>query len=200
MSKLTYWKQERNPNYLGSFDLIINCEENYKPIYTEKIVTIKKITKEDVIDMENIKKNPKAQKKQTIVYCEEFDRPMIISSVCNFKGLVEATGIPFSNYWYDGKANGKKAILWVEKNVKAFGKITDALRIKKVTKFTCDICKKVIDEKTWQMSIDKYGIALCSAECKEKAMLTNFKKEKAEKITLENFIENLEDEVENENG
>jgi uncharacterized protein YlaI len=59
--------------------------------------------------------------------------------------------------------------IYVERDVKAFGTKTDALRIKPVPKRLCDICGSIIDEKTYQGSLTKYGVALCSAACKDQA-------------------------------
>ena len=82
----------------------------------------------------------------------------------NFQGLENATGTPFIEKWV-----GKQVCVYVEKGVKAFGTTTDALRIKPVPKRLCDVCGKVISEEIYQGSMQKYGKALCSKECLEKA-------------------------------
>ena len=163
MEKLTHWKKETNPNYLGRWDFIIGADDNNKPIYEERVTTVSKVELAEVIDMENIKKNPKARKKETLVYFAEFEKPMIVHAKTNFKGMENATGTPFKERWVD-----KKVCIWVEKDVKSFGEITDALRIKPVPKRICEVCGKIISEEIYQGSIKKYNRAFCSAECKEK--------------------------------
>ena len=81
----------------------------------------------------------------------------------NKKGIENATGTIFIEKWI-----GKQVLLTVE-NIKAFGKVQPALRIKPVPKRVCDICGKIIDEKVHNASKEKYGIALCSKECAIKA-------------------------------
>lgn len=167
MEKLTMWKKECGKDYLGSWDLCIGADNQDQPIYQDKIATIKNIEKKPIPDMEGIKKgNANATKEEMLVYFEELEKPMIIHAKTNFNGLEQATGTPFIERWI-----GKQVCIYVEKNVKAFGTKTDALRIKAVPKRLCSVCGKVIEEQTYQASIQKYGKALCSAECKGKAGL-----------------------------
>lgn len=165
MEKLTMWKKECGKDYLGSWDLCIGADDNDQPIYKEMIATISKIEKSAIPDMEGIKKgNANATKEEILVFFKELEKPMIIHAKTNFNGLEKATGTPFMERWV-----GKQVCLYVEKGVKAFGTTTDALRIKPVPKRICSVCGKIIDETTYQGSMQKYGRALCSAECKTKA-------------------------------
>jgi len=165
MEKLTMWKKECGKDYLGSWDLCIGADDKDQPIYKEMIATISKIEKSAIPDMEGIKKgNANATKEEILVFFKELEKPMIIHAKTNFNGLEKATGTPFMERWV-----GKQVCVYVEKGVKAFGTTTDALRIKPVPKRICSVCGKVIDENTYQGSVQKYGRALCSAECKEKA-------------------------------
>lgn len=165
MQTLTHWKKEAGKDYLGSWSLIIGADANDKPIYKEVIATITDIKREAIPDMEGIKKGiANAKKDELLIYFAELDKPMVIHAKTNFKGLETACGTPFIERWI-----GKQVCIYVEKDVKAFGTKTDALRIKPVPKRLCDICGKIIDEKTYAGSMSKYGKALCSAECKEKA-------------------------------
>ena len=173
MEKLTMWKKTINKDYLGSWDLCIGADEHDQPIYKEVIATIKDIRQELVTDMEKVKTNrnlkatkEELSKEELLIYFNELDKPMIIHAKTNFNGLQNATGTPFIERWI-----GKQVCVYVEKGVKAFGTVTDALRIKPIPKRLCSVCGKVIDEQTYQGSIQKYGRALCSAECKEKAGL-----------------------------
>lgn len=171
MEKLTMWKKTINKDYLGSWDLCVGADGNDKPVYKDLIVTIKDVKEELVTDMEKVKTNrnlkatkEELSKKELLVYFEELEKPMIIHAKTNFQGLETATSTPFIERWV-----GKKVCIYVEKGIKAFGTVTDALRIKAVPKRLCDVCGNVIEESLYQKSIAKYGKALCSANCKEKA-------------------------------
>ena len=173
MEKLTMWKKTINKDYLGSWDLCVGADDKDQPVYKEVIATVKDVKQELVTDMEKVKTNrnlkatkEELSKEELLVYFNELEKPMIIHAKTNFNGLQAATGTPFIERWV-----GKQVCVYVEKGVKAFGIITDALRIKAVPKRICSVCGKIIDEQTYQGSIQKYGIALCSAECKAKAGL-----------------------------
>lgn len=171
MEKLTMWKKTINKDYLGSWDLCIGADNNDQPIYKEVVVTIKDVKEELVTDMEKVKtnRNLKATKEELsklelLVYFNELDKPMIIHAKTNFNGLETATGTPFIERWI-----GKQVCVYVEKGVKAFGTTTDALRIKPVPKRLCSVCGKVIDNTLYEKTVNAYGKAICSKECKEKA-------------------------------
>lgn len=158
MEKLTPWQTTRDTNFVGSFDLIVGCDENEKPIYKDIIVTIEKICEEEVLDAQTNKKVIK-----TVAYFKEKNiKPMILNTT-NKKGIENATGTIFMEKWI-----GKQILLTVE-NIKAFGKVQPALRIKPIPKRVCDICGKIIDEKIYNASKEKYNMALCSKECAIKA-------------------------------
>lgn len=165
METITHWKKAINKDYLGSWDLIINADKNDKPVYREIVVTILEAKKVMIPDMEAIKKGKaNAKKEELLIYFEEFNKPMVIHAKTNFKGIELATGTPFIEKWAK-----KQICIYVEKGVKAFGSVTDALRIKPVPKRICDVCGKVIEESIYQAGIKKYGKALCSKECMEKS-------------------------------
>lgn len=158
MEKLTPWQTTRDINFVGSFDLIVGCDENEKPIYKDIIVTIDKINEEEVLDVQTNKKINKT----VAHFIEKNVKPMILNTT-NKKGIENATGTMFMEKWI-----GKQVLLTVE-NVKAFGKVQPALRIKPIPKRVCDICGKIIDEKIYNASKEKYNMALCSKECAIKA-------------------------------
>ena len=169
--ELTMWKKTVNKDYLGSWDLCIGADNNDKPIYKELVVTIKDVKQELVTDMEKVKTNrnfkatkEELSKEELLIYFNELPKPMIIHAKTNFQGLENATGTPFIERWV-----GKQVCVYVETGVKAFGTVTDALRIKPVPKRLCSVCGKIIEENIYNASIEKYGISLCSAECKNKA-------------------------------
>ena len=171
MEKLTMWKKTINKLYLGSWDLCVGADANDKPIYKDLIVTIKDVKEELVTDMEKVKTNrnlkatkEELSKKELLVYFEELEKPMIIHAKTNFQGLENATGTPFIERWI-----GKQVCIYVEKDIKAFGTKTDALRIKPAPKRLCDVCGNVMDNNLYEQTMKAYGKAICSKTCKEKA-------------------------------
>ena len=158
MEKLTAWQSTRDVNFVGSYDLIVGVDDNNQPIYKDRIVTIDFVNaKEEVMDAQTNKKVEK-----TVAHFKDKDvKPMILNTT-NKKGIETATGTIFLEKWA-----GKQVLLTVEQ-VKAFGKVQPALRIKPVPKRLCDVCGKVISEEIYQGSMQKYGKALCSKECLEK--------------------------------
>lgn len=167
MEKLTHWKQTRNAEYLGSYDLVCGIDKNDKPTYKEILATIDKIVlDEEVIDVAS-KNNEK--KKLTVAYFKNGLKKMIINST-NKKAIESATGTPFIEKWV-----GKQICIYVQTGLympgtkKADNITTDALRIKPVPKRVCDVCGKIITESVYNASKEKYGIALCSKECGIKA-------------------------------
>lgn len=159
MEKLTAWQSTRDTNFVGSSDLIVGADENEKPIYRDRIVTIDYVNaEEEVMDAQTSKKV-----KKSVAHFKEKDvKPMILNTT-NKQNLEQATGTIFLEKWA-----GKQVLLTVQQ-IKAFGKIQPALRIKPVPKRVCDICGKQIDEQTYQGSVQKYGMALCSKNCGIKA-------------------------------
>ena len=159
MEKLTAWQSTRDVNFVGSYDLIVGVDDNNQPIYKDRIVTIDYVNaKEEVMDAQTNKKVEK-----TVAHFKDKDvKPMILNTT-NKKGIETATGTIFLEKWA-----GKQVLLTVEQ-VKAFGKVQPALRIKPVPKRLCDVCGKVISEEIYQGSMQKYNKALCSKECLEKA-------------------------------
>lgn len=158
MEKLTAWQSTRDVNFVGSYDLIVGVDDNNQPIYKDRIVTIDFVNaKEEVMDAQTNKKVEK-----TVAHFKDKDvKPMILNTT-NKKGIETATGTIFLEKWA-----GKQILLTVEQ-VKAFGKVQPALRIKPVPKRLCDVCGKVVSEEIYQGSMQKYGKALCSKECLEK--------------------------------
>ncbi len=102
----------KNPNFLGSWDL-------YDVPNQEITVTIKEIKDEQVI-------NAGQKEGCTVAYFEENCKPMILN-VTNKKTLAKLYKTKES-----AKLVGKRITVGYEK-VKAFGKISDALRIKNIT-------------------------------------------------------------------
>ena len=158
MEKLTAWQSTRDVNFVGSYDLIVGVDDNNQPIYKDRIVTIDFVNaKEEVMDAQTNKKVEK-----TVAHFKDKDiKPMILNTT-NKKGIETATGTIFLEKW-----TGKQVLLTVEQ-VKAFGKVQPALRIKPVPKRLCDVCGKVISESIYNASMQKYNGAYCSKECLDK--------------------------------
>lgn len=159
MEKLTAWQSTRDVNFVGSYDLIVGVDDNNQPIYKDRIVTIDYVNaKEEVMDAQTNKKVEK-----TVAHFKDKDvKPMILNTT-NKKGIETATGTIFLEKWAD------KQILLTVEQVKAFGKVQPALRIKPVPKRLCDVCGRVISNDIYEASMKKYNKALCSKECLEKA-------------------------------
>lgn len=103
----THWKKSFDSPYLGSWDL-----DEMKDI----TLTIKKAKSEITSGLkENSTKN--------IIYFEENYKPMIFNA-SNSKVLKAITGSPYLEDWA-----GTKITIYV-KEVKAFGELHDALRVK----------------------------------------------------------------------
>lgn len=159
---MTHWKKLTNPNYLGSYD--------FEP-KEERVLTIEKVIVEQVIDME---KGGNAKKDCIIAYFKENCKPMILNKT-NCKMIQALYDTPMIEMWAD-----KKIIVRVER-VKAFGKMEDALRIKKevpkVTtpqKIICQDCRGEVvtfsgysPTQIASTNKAKYGRVIC-ANCSTK--------------------------------
>lgn len=111
----THWKKLFNNDYLGAWSL----EEDQ-----DKDVTITKTG----TTLVKSGQNPKGEE-CPIVFFEEFDIPMVLNST-NCKTIESIYG-PIVEDWV-----GKKVTLYVQGGIKAFGTITEALRIRKAQHIT----------------------------------------------------------------
>jgi len=108
MKELTgHWKKSTNPKFLGAWDL----EEGSTPV-----VTIEKIVEEEVMNLDG-KKEP-----CIIAYFKGL-KPMILNKT-NMKAISKSVGSPKFEDWI-----GSDVTLFACQ-VKAFGDVVDALRIK----------------------------------------------------------------------
>lgn len=128
MGELTHWGKTRDVNYLGSWDV-----EPGKDL----ILTIKSIGQETV-------ENPveKTKEVKTVIhFVEQGYKPMILNTT-NKKAIATALDTPYIENWVGNP------IAIFTKRVKAFGKESDALRIREkapdVTVYKCDECGNVI--------------------------------------------------------
>ena len=123
----------------------------------ERILTIKSIGREEIVSNNG--------RKEVVPVCRfEEDVPPMALNKTNMRNMEAMTGSDKIEDWY-----GKKVVVYIQNNIK-FGKdLVSGLRIKPVPKRLCDVCGKLIDEKIFQGSIQKYGKAVCSKECLEKS-------------------------------
>jgi hypothetical protein len=150
----THWKKFHNLDYLGSYSL-----EHGKDL----IATIKSVNQEKVY-------NPSTNKKEDclVLHFQENIKPMVVNST-NSKTIQKLYKTPYIEEW-----TGKKIQIFID-NIKAFGEVVEALRIRpripKQDKIstTCEGCKGKIEafEKatTEQVALHTqktYGKSLCS--------------------------------------
>lgn len=158
----THWKKLTNPNYLGAYSI-----ENGQDL----ILTIKNVREEKVVGADG--------KKDDCVVCYFYEnvKPMILNST-NMKTISKLYKTPYIEEWV-----GKRIQIGVEQ-VKAFGDIVDALRVRKIIPqenpvpeqtVVCDDCGGNIGPSNGlsagqlaSYTSKKYGRSLC-AECAKKA-------------------------------
>lgn len=169
--KLTPWQMTRDVNFLASVDLIKGADENDKPIYSTVILTIADAGLQGVLDVET---NTKEQK-LCIKFKEEGFKPMVLNTT-NKRAIANATNTPFIERWI-----GHKIKIYVEKGIRVPGTkkadniTTDALRVSPVPveMKRCACCGAEIPADFYQISLNKYGVGVCSKACLDKIKPTN---------------------------
>lgn len=106
----THYKKLRNPNYIGSYELMTG--ENPIELNVEIVSAVK----------EQVQNGDK--KEEAMVLYLKNQKPMIVNST-NAKAITAALGSPYIEDW-----TGKFITLYVAK-IRAFGENVDALRVKK---------------------------------------------------------------------
>lgn len=136
MDTKTHYKKLRNPNYIGSYELMTGGT----PI--EMVVQIASAVKEQV-------QNGDKKEEAMVVYLNG-QKPMIVNST-NAKAITAALGSPYIEDWV-----GKCITLYVAK-IRAFGENVDALRVKKEAPVTAPVIlpEFLPSNKNWQSAIDK---------------------------------------------
>lgn len=156
---VTHFKKLMNPDYIGAYA--------FEP-GEEKTVTIDYVRAESVIGADG-------KKEECIVahFKEPNVKPMILNST-NCKMISKLYKTPYIEEWA-----GKQIILRVQQ-VKAFGDVVDALRVKpeipaKAPEFKCTQCGKTLEgygnmnaRALADYTRKNYGAVLC-AECAKKA-------------------------------
>lgn len=131
MSK-THWKKAQNTPYLGSQDL---------PDYKDITLTIDRVVSQV---SHGLKENNTFN---TAYFKEKKYKPMLINST-NAKVLRDLASSPYIEEWAD-----LKITIYVDQ-VKAFGELHDALRIRKITKQS-QSSKPVLNEQSEKWSLAK---------------------------------------------
>lgn len=105
----THWKKYFNYDYLGTYSL---------PDGQDIIVTIKEIKKEMVIGQGGQKQEC------TVMYFSDADKPMVLNRT-NSKVIAQIYKTPYVEQWI-----GKKIQLYAKAGIRAFGVVTDGLRVR----------------------------------------------------------------------
>ena len=162
MAELTHWKKLSNPDYLGAYA--------FNP-GQEIIATIRGVTNEVVTGTDGKKETC------TVMYFVEEVKPLVLNAT-NSKTISKLLKTPYIEQWA-----GRKIQLYVEKGIKAFGDIVDAVRVRPFLpvekELLCADCGKKIEafgktsaEVVAKHTLSTYGRMLCS-ECATKASEAN---------------------------
>lgn len=104
----THWKKLTHSDYLGSWDLAEG---------EQRSLTITKI------EEQNLKASPQAEEEPCVIFHYKGSKPMVMNKT-NLGAVEKYLGTPYVEEWM-----GKTIVIHVEKGVKAFGKVVDALRV-----------------------------------------------------------------------
>lgn len=160
---MAHWKQLADYNYMGAFSL--------DGIAKEVVVTIKSVAQELVTGTGG-KQDPciVAHFVEENVNGVEI-KPMILNKT-NCKAIEKALGTGDIDGWI-----GKQIVIFstttkYQRDMVPCLRIKDTPAPKQLKKtapqFTCSVCGKEINKNVYDASVAKYGVALCSAECKAK--------------------------------
>ena len=106
----THWKKVvSDPNFIGEADF----EEG-----EEKVVTIARVANSVEVQ------TAEGKSKKAVVYFSENLKPMILN-VARSKAITKVAGSPYFEDWI-----GVKIQLYIEKNIKAFGDLVNAVRVR----------------------------------------------------------------------
>jgi ribosomal protein L34E len=120
MPEKTHWRKLYNPNYIGAWSL-----DDGKNGYKEVTATIAKIDTETITGTDGKRDDcGVAYFKENQISGVEM-KPLVLNATM-FKTLESLFKSPYKEDW-----EGRRITLYVERNVKAFGSVTDAIRIKK---------------------------------------------------------------------
>jgi hypothetical protein len=166
METKTHFRKIKDPNYLGSWDLMDDAGN-----FTPRVLTIESFKAEKSVDSRGQEANI------AVLYFKE-SKPMIVNHT-NVKAIAKATGTPYIEDW-----NGKQIELKVVQ-VKAFGEIHDALRVSK-TPVAVKTKPKTIGLEQFAKGLDKVNKGEMTAE-ELKQRLKGYALTKEQEVTLNNL-------------
>ncbi len=145
--ELTHWKQEFNYDYLGSYSLLPN-EEKTLTIKETKVVKVKNTDGKD--------------QDCFVAYFVEAEKPMILNKT-NCKMITKVYGTPYIEQWKSIR------IVVYALQVKAFGEVVDALRIKNINPDSSALSdiEKLYDLKKESLSAEEKAAVLRVTSAKE---------------------------------
>lgn len=160
---LTHWKKLTNPDYLGAYAFLPG---------QDIIVTIKRVANEMVTGTDGKKESC------SVMHFIENVKPLVLNATNN-KMIAKLLQTPYIEQW-----QGRKIQLYVQPNVKAFGDVVDAVRVRPFLpvekELVCAECGKNIEgwgkmtaDIVAKYTLQNYGRMLCS-DCatKEKEATT----------------------------
>lgn len=181
---LTHWKKLTNPDYLGAYAFDKG---------EEKTATIARVGREIVMGAEGKKEEC------TVAHFQEPGLKPLVLNATNCKAITKLYGTAYIEEWA-----GKRIIMRVQQ-VKAFGEVVDAVRIKPeippaAPAPLCADCKaqimafgKMPPAQVADYTRKKYGRALCSA-CAEKAAANQGQEEPPDTEGAEQIMDEEESE------
>lgn len=159
MAEKTHWKKiVSDPNYLGEADF--NEGE-------EKIATIARVIRDETVV------TAEGKSKKAVAHFQEPLKPMILN-VARSKAIEKVAGSPYFEDWA-----GVKIQLYIDHNIKAFGDVVSAVRVRKTKPVVRNAIKCVDCGKDVQGAMGKgadyiaaytkkkFGVCLCF-DCAQK--------------------------------
>jgi hypothetical protein len=169
MNGKTHFRKVKDPNFLGSWDLM---DDN--GAFTNKVLTIKEFKPEKSVDH-------RGQETEVAVLYFNESKPMIVNHT-NVKAIAKALNTPYIEDWV-GKAIELKVV-----QVKAFGEVHDALRISKIAP-SVKAKPKTIGLEQFAKGLDKVNKGEMTVEDFEKA-LAKYQLTKEQVLTIQTLKEN----------
>lgn len=150
-----HWKNLANYDYLGAYSL--EGTKTKEVSLTIKSIKVERVTAEGGKSDDCIVAYFEEQRVGDVVV-----KPMVLNKT-NCKTIEKLYNTGEIEEWVG------KVITIYSTTTKMARDIVACLRVKnEVPKFTCSVCGKEIAKETYNGSITKYGVALCSKECLNK--------------------------------
>lgn len=149
-----HWKNLANYDYLGAY--------SFEGVATEVTLTIKEVKKERVTA------NGGSSEDCIVAHFEETNengvvvKPMVLNKT-NCKMIEKIYETPDVENWLGKRITIYPTTTKFARETVACLRIKDEKPAEKV--YTCSVCGKQITKQTYNGSITKYGVAVCSAEC-----------------------------------